>query len=105
MLSANLTNKERKAIYRRDGFACALCDCRKYLTVHHYIKRSLGGSNSPHNLITLCTYCHNHVHGTPLYDTGMTQEEVEQCIVEYLADMYAPDWNPWRKDSEPWRRE
>lgn len=98
MISAKLTNEQRKAIYRRDGFACALCDSTKYMSIHHFIPRCRGGSNHPHNLITLCTYCHSHVHGTPLYDTDMTPEDIEQAIVEYLADMYAPDWNPYNKD-------
>ena len=94
-----LTNEERKAIYRRDGFACALCGSGKYLQVHHYIKRSNGGSNSPHNLVTLCSVCHAEVHGIDAFDAPdkPTQEEMEQMVVEYLADMYAPSWNPWEK--------
>jgi hypothetical protein len=30
--------------------------------------------------------------------TGATVDDVEQAIVEYLADYYAPDWNPWRRE-------
>ena len=28
----------------------------------------------------------------------MTQADMEQAITEYLADYYAPDWNPWGKE-------
>lgn len=91
-----LTNAQRKAIYRRDGFMCALCGSGRYLQIHHYIHRGQGGSNSPHNLITLCSDCHALAHGLNLHDfPDMTQEYVEQCILEYLADYYAPEWDPW----------
>ena len=96
MINANLTNAKRKAIYRRDGYRCALCDCTQTIQIHHVIPRGQGGSNHAHNLITLCAACHAHIHGNPLYDTDMTPEEVAQLAVEYLADYYAEEvWNPW----------
>lgn len=102
MISANIDNKLRKKIYARDGYRCALCDSTKYIQIHHLIPRSKGGSNHPHNLITLCSYCHSHVHGTPLYESDLTAEDIRQACTEYLADIYAPDWNPYRKGHEPW---
>ena len=98
MISANLTKKQRLEIYRRDGYRCALCDSTKYIQIHHYIPRGRGGGNHPHNLITLCADCHALVHGMDLRGWGATKEDVEQAIVEYLADYYAPDWSPWKKD-------
>lgn len=98
MIGANLTNQQRKAIYRRDGYRCALCDSTQTIQIHHYIPRGQGGSSSPHNLITLCSACHAHVHGHPQYDTTFTQEDVEQMVVEYLSDYYVEttgEWNPW----------
>lgn len=95
-----LTNAQRKNIYRRDGYRCALCDSTRYLQIHHYIRRGQGGSNSPHNLITLCSACHAEVHGVRMYEHDITVEEMEQMIVEYLADMYAPRWNPYEPGSE-----
>ena len=98
MISANLTNAKRKAVYRRDGYRCALCDSSQYIQIHHCVPRGEGGSNHEHNLITLCSACHSHVHGTPLFETDITQEEMQHFCVEYLADFYAPDWNPWSKE-------
>ncbi len=93
---ANLSNKERKAIYRRDGFQCAVCGSGRYLQIHHYIPRGKHGSDSPHNLITLCSDCHALAHGINLVGhVDLTQADMEQNIVEYLADMYAPNWDPW----------
>ena len=91
-----LTNAQRKAIYRRDGFMCALCGSSRYLQLHHYIPRGKGGKDSPQNLITLCSDCHALVHGFNAHDyPDMTPADVNQAILEYLADYYAPDWEPW----------
>lgn len=96
MISANLTPAARKAIYRRDRYACALCDDNHGLQIHHVMKRSQGGSNHPHNLITLCWRCHAVVHGTWFPEYGyMGKTELHEACIEYLADMYAPDWYPW----------
>ena len=81
MLSAKLTNQERKAIYRREGYRCALCDSTRYLQIHHVISRGSGGTNHPHNLICLCSDCHALAHGINLNDWDATQEDVEQAIV------------------------
>ena len=92
---AKLTNAQRKAIYRRDGFRCAVCGSTRYLQIHHYIHRGQGGTNTPHNLITLCSDCHALAHGINLIGLpDMTQEEMEQWIVEYLEDMYVDAWDP-----------
>ncbi len=98
MISANIDNKTRRAVYNRDGYRCALCDSTKYLQIHHYCKRSLGGNDTEHNLITLCADCHALAHGTILRDwqKGMTAEDIEQACAEYLADLYAPDWWPYK---------
>lgn len=101
MLSAKIPNDVRRAVYRREHYTCAVCDDTRYLQIHHVVKRSQGGSNSLHNLVCLCSNCHALAHGMNLTDWEVTQEDVEQAIVEYMADYYAPEWNPWRKDSPP----
>lgn len=99
MMSANIDNKTRKTIYRRDGYRCALCDDNRGLQVHHVILRSQGGTNFPSNLITLCWKCHATIHGTrmPGYEE-LQPADLAQACVEYLADLYAEEgflWNPW----------
>lgn len=105
MISANLTKAQRKTIYRRDGFRCALCDSTKYLQLHHVIPRGEGGPDTAQNLITLCSDCHAMAHGINLRGwIDMDQETICQNIVEYLADMYAREgiiWNPWNKPGPP----
>lgn len=97
MINANIPNQVRRRIYARDGYACALCDSTRYLQIHHVIPRGCGGSNSDHNLITLCSDCHALVHGTKLYETDATPADIEQYCVEYLSDYYAGEWNPWKR--------
>lgn len=102
MISANLSNRERRAIYKRDGYRCALCDSTRYLQIHHHVPRGEGGTDSPHNLITLCSDCHALAHGIDLQDwKDVTQEDIQQGCTEYLADFYAPGWNPWASNPRP----
>ena len=86
MLSAKITNETRKAVYRRDGFRCALCDDTRGLQIHHVVRRSQGGTDFPHNLITLCWRCHAAAHGTVLPATRTSSPQT--CA--RLA------WNTWR---------
>ena len=99
MLSAKISNEVRKSIYARDGYRCALCDDTRYLQIHHVIHRALGGTNSPHNLICLCSRCHALAHGTNLFDgeVDLTSEDIDQACVEYVSDFYGEEWNPWGK--------
>lgn len=96
MPNANLDKKTRKAVYARDGYRCALCDCTQYIQIHHVIPRGEGGTDHPHNLITLCAACHGLAHGIKMYEGhSATAEDMEQYCVEYLSDYYAGEWSPW----------
>ena len=101
MLSARISNKDRKWVYRRENYRCALCDSDQGLQIHHAVPRGQGGTDYRHNLVTLCWRCHARIHGTefPDWPEWMTKEEMEQAVVEYLADYYAEvyglAWNPW----------
>lgn len=98
MISAGISKQTRRAVYKRDGWRCALCDSTQYIQIHHCVPRGEGGTDHEHNLITLCADCHALAHGMDLRGWGATKEDVEQAIVEYLADYYAEQgilWNPW----------
>ena len=86
---SKISNDIRKAVYRRDGYQCAVCGDPRRLQVHHIQKRSQGGGHEQMNLITLCEKCHALAHGINLADIPFTKEDVEQCIVEYMSDLYA----------------
>lgn len=111
-MTANIDNKTRKTVYRRDGFRCALCDSTDGLQIHHVLPRGRGGCSHPMNLITLCWRCHAAAHGSvyqlddyafAVIKDGMTtddkiqamREYMEQACVEYVADYYAEQGEIW----------
>lgn len=55
----------RDVVLSRDGYQCRECGVlcwREDADVHHLIPRSLGGSDDPSNLVTLCDGCHAAFH-------------------------------------------
>lgn len=103
MIGAGITKALRKQIYRRDGWACALCGRADGLQIHHVVPRGKGGSDEESNLIALCPQCHQLAHGErPIYlgydylrAQGYTPEYMEQLMVEYLSDHYAETFRVW----------
>jgi 5-methylcytosine-specific restriction endonuclease McrA len=54
---AHIPLKVRLAIYERDGWVCRLCGASEPLSLDHIWPWSLGGSDEPENLQTLCLPC------------------------------------------------
>lgn len=55
----------REIVLQRDGYCCRQCGvaCRREdADVHHLMPRSLGGTDDPTNLVTLCDGCHAAFH-------------------------------------------
>lgn len=52
----------RPHILRRDGHRCQKCGSESDLHVHHKTPKSVGGTNGPGNLVTLCRGCHAMEH-------------------------------------------
>ena len=62
--SNRLDENIRKATIIRDSNTCQMCKKSNVsMEVHHIIPKRLNGSNSIHNLITLCKSCHKKVTG------------------------------------------
>ena len=61
-LDAELYERLRKQVLRRDGWRCQNCGTRSQLEIHHKDFRSQGGDDSDANLITLCVACHSLLH-------------------------------------------
>ncbi len=61
----------QKTVYAKDANTCQLCgwnrdkwtrDDPRILELHHIKEHAAGGSNTPDNLTTLCSRCHDKVH-------------------------------------------
>lgn len=57
------TQKTRREIFTRDGFACQMCGSSMLLEAHHIIRVTKGGGNAVSNGITLCADCHGSIQG------------------------------------------
>lgn len=76
----------REYILHRDNHKCQNPNCKnkskeKILEIHHIKYRSLGGTNSPSNMITLCNKCHtspNHKKGKFLWDWCQEGKKVRE---------------------------
>jgi 5-methylcytosine-specific restriction endonuclease McrA len=62
-----IDDETRGAVLRRDRYECRRCKWNhdmfnrsdpRYLELHHVLEHAKGGSNTPDNLVTLCTVCH-----------------------------------------------
>ena len=96
-MNASIPNSVRRKVYARDGFRCALCDSTRYIQIHHVIPRGQGGSDFVENLITLCSVCHGQAHGINVYGhPDFDARNVEQACVEYVSDLYAGEWYPFK---------
>lgn len=49
----------RELVYERDEYRCVECAATEDLTLDHIYPWSLGGSDDPHNLRTLCRPCNS----------------------------------------------
>lgn len=56
---ASIPERVRRRVYERDGHACAACGATQNLSLDHIVHWSKGGSDSEHNLRTLCLPCNS----------------------------------------------
>lgn len=84
-----LSRSTREEVLARDGRECLRCGADSDLEVHHVEPVSLGGSDDPENIATLCADCHGDAHRhtggriEPTYPVHRFEEwlegEVEVC--------------------------
>lgn len=87
--SNRLDENLRKATLMRDDFTCQ--DCGKEngrLEVHHIMPRRLKGSDSIHNLITLCPSCHEQVTGEEMIHANRFFEKMNGKSINFRDAMH-----------------
>lgn len=63
----------------RDRHRCVICGS-PYIQHHHVIFRSAGGSDTPENLVCLCSGCHS------VYAHGKKSKSWQKILLDYLQD-------------------
>lgn len=63
----------------RDHHRCVICGS-PYIQHHHVIFRSAGGSDTPENLVCLCSRCHS------VYAHGKKSKSWQKMLIDYVSD-------------------
>ena len=85
-----ISKKVRQEVYKRDNFACILCEDPRTIHLHHNKSKGAGGSDEAYNLVCLCPYCHAIVHGEAIkeFNFPFDRETAEQAVDWYLQQLY-----------------
>ena len=77
----NIPAAVRDLVLQRDNHQCQLCGTggENRLQLHHVQYRSLGGTHTTENLVTLCFRCHEDVH----------QGRIDVVVIHYEDDTWA----------------
>lgn len=107
--SRSVSDARKKAVKKRDKFQCQLCQeefIEEELEVDHIFPYSLGGSNEPINLMSLCTEC-NSDKGKRLeyYQSDEGQIKLRLNIQEFLKNLLiVTDFGSWLGNMSDLRR-
>ena len=81
----------RKAIIKRDGKKCKLCNSTYWLEAHHIIYKSQGGERTnPLNGMMLCKSCHMQVHARKIL---ISQFDLHPSQVQYMESNNYVKWD------------
>jgi hypothetical protein len=76
----------REKVLWRDGYQCQRCGSSDRLQAHHIQHKAHGGTNTPHNGITLCETCHKALH------EGLWVLNINPKQFQYPAHLQAGKW-------------
>jgi hypothetical protein len=69
-----------KVVLKRDNYKCVRCHTKRDLQLHHILPVYKGGPTIEANLITLCSFCHDHAPDNP-------RELFKYCTIHMSPDM------------------
>ena len=76
----------REKVLWRDGYQCQRCGSSDHLQAHHIHHKAHGGTNTPHNGITLCEPCHQALH------EGLWLLDIKPKYFQYPAHLQVGKW-------------
>jgi hypothetical protein len=95
----SVTDRKRWEVLERDGWRCALPNCRmrSHLQVHHVRFRSEGGSDERENLITLCVGCHRLIHEGHVLVSGAAPDALVVRVGRLPDGRWRETWHGFRR--------
>jgi hypothetical protein len=85
-------------VFERDNWRCRVCRYRHDLHAHHIVFRSQGGPDASHNLLTICSDCHEAVHNRYVIIACVTGEiDAPINADEGVKIIRVNGWKPKRK--------
>ncbi|NWQ41312.1 HNH endonuclease [Bacillus sp. EB106-08-02-XG196] len=97
--SNRLDENIRKAVVLRDHNTCQNCGLTNIrMEVHHITPRRMNGSDSIHNLISLCSTCHGKVTGNELNHCERFYQKVNGRKVSYRDAMHVMQGKTYLQD-------
>jgi superfamily II DNA or RNA helicase len=103
-IKRELTPKERGKILKRDLKKCLCCGETKNLQIDHINPRSLGGSNSPENLQTLCGKCNGGVKQKEIIDFRISKTPLNKPPSDFFGLGKRHITKVQAEDSEFWKK-
>jgi hypothetical protein len=76
----------REKVLWRDSYQCQRCGSSNSLQAHHIHHKAHGGTNTPHNGITLCETCHQALH------EGLWILDIKPKHFQYPAHLQVGKW-------------
>lgn len=87
----------RQEVLERDDYRCQICSSDANLCAHHIVPLGMGGSkekDTPENMITLCTACHDKVHAGKLHIEHWDPDKGELAVTDQESRR-VPDEKLW----------
>jgi hypothetical protein len=86
----------RKKVYRRDDYTCQNCGAQggpkgdAELHAHHIVPKSKGGTHQLSNLKSMCSRCHNAIHGNSMAPSAKGEVgDSEQGFLDQIRESHS----------------
>jgi len=72
----------------KDGKSCHFCNSKENLTLHHLVRREVGGATEEENLLVVCRDCHDKIHEKEIDDVELVLEVSAKRFQNLIAQVF-----------------